>query len=264
MYASSCSCLSQLDTQMLTHRMYASLNEDAVTYGLGTYTVLLASYVIPCVVFEIVDRSKFLRTYLIQPKKVESNFSLRRKALKMVVLNFAWLPFALYFGTPILKQNIPKEGYIDTLPFVGMIVASFLIDDLCFYVYHRVLHEYPALYKRFHKPHHVFTAPFAWTSHAVHPVEMMLQSVGAMIGPVLLFHMPLRYFWIWLAVRQLQGVLDHTGYEFPFDPLAMIPGVGGTKFHDDHHKYFTKNYASCFSFIDDIFGTRYSERKKEK
>lgn len=68
----------------------------------------------------------------------------------------------------------------------------------------------PSLYKRFHKPHHMFTAPFAATSHAVHPVEMMLQSVGAMAGP-LLCRPHLYLFWAWLVVRQWQGIDDHTG-----------------------------------------------------
>ena len=101
--------------------------------------------------------------------------------------------------------------------------------------YHRWLHADRDRYIRFHKPHHIFTAPFCWTSHAVHPVEMLLQSVGAMVGPVFL-GMNLRTLWVWLAVRQWQGVLDHTGYELPIDPIGWIPGVGGTKFHDNHHK----------------------------
>ena len=44
----------------------------------------------------------------------------------------------------------------------------------------------PYFYIRFHKPHHVFTAPFAATSHATHPVEMLLQGVGGMLGTILI------------------------------------------------------------------------------
>lgn len=76
------------------------------------------------------------------------------------------------------------------------------------------------------------------------------RSVGTMAGP-LLFAFSLPQLWIWMALRQLQGVLDHIGIDCPFDPLHYIPGVGGTVFHDDHHRVFTKNYASCFSVIDD-------------
>jgi sterol desaturase/sphingolipid hydroxylase (fatty acid hydroxylase superfamily) len=62
----------------------------------------------------------------------------------------------------------------------------FLVDDLCFYGYHRALHSNPEWYRRFHKQHHAFKAPYALVSHATHPLEMMLQSVGAMAGPLLL------------------------------------------------------------------------------
>ena len=97
-----------------------------------------------------------------------------------------------------------------------------------------------------------FTAPFSWTSHAVHPLEMM--SVP------LLLRMHIHVFWIWPAIRQYQGVLDHVGYErlpFILDPFSLCPGIGSTKFHDDHHKHFNYNYASLFSFIDVAFGTDY-------
>mmetsp|Transcript_25049 Transcript_25049/g.32629 ORF Transcript_25049/g.32629 Transcript_25049/m.32629 type:complete len:83 (-) Transcript_25049:199-447(-) len=76
----------------------------------------------------------------------------------------------------------------------------------------------------------------------------------------MLFGTHLWSLWIWLSVRQYQGVLDHVGYhELPcfLDPFSYIPGVGGTKFHDDHHKYFNYNYASCFSIIDEIMKTNY-------
>ena len=75
------------------------------------------------------------------------------------------------------------------------------------------------------------------TSHATHPVEQAAQAIGGTAGP-LLFGFKLREFWLWLMVRQWQGIMDHVGYELPFDPFRYIPGIGGTEFHDDHHKYF--------------------------
>jgi len=240
------------------------MDERAMMYSAGTYLVLLSSWVVPCALFEVVDRSGHFEAYRIQPKTKQTDV-VRRKAFRMALTNWAWLPFALFFAHPLLQRAFPYEGDVSWWRFFGMVIVSFLVDDICFYCYHRVLHEVPFLYLRFHKPHHVYTAPFAWTSHAVHPVEMLLQSVGAMIGPVF-FAMPLKYYWMWLAIRQLQGVLDHTGFDFPWEPLGLIPGVGGTKFHDDHHRYFKANYASCFSFIDYMFGTDIEayRRKRKK
>ena len=107
----------------------------------------------------------------------------------------------------------------------------------------------PWLYRRFHKPHHRLTAPFAWGSHAVHPVEMLLQSGGAMAGPAtwscLYGGIPVHAWWVWLCVIQMQGVMDHSGFELPppFDVWAMLPGFGGTKFHDEHHQSATRSSA---------------------
>jgi len=232
-------------------------------YWLGTYAVLLGSWLIPCLCFEAFERIGMLNKHLIQPHR-RPTAALKKHALYMAFLNWAWLPFALRIAAPLLAVWFPDASRTESLSsvicFVVQVAISFFVDDFCFYIYHRVLHEYPQLYVRFHKPHHVFTAPFVWTSHAVHPVEIILQSIGAMMGPII-FSMPLRHYWVWLTIRQIQGVLDHTGYDFPWDPIRWVPGVGGTKFHDDHHRHFTCNYASCFSFIDDMFGTRYSSQK---
>jgi methylsterol monooxygenase len=143
-----------------------------------------------------------------------------------------------------------------------MLLMCLCVDDVCFYTYHRMLHH-PTLFKRFHKPHHTFAVPFCWSSHALHPMEIMLQSVGALCGP-LLFGLSLPSLWLWLSIRQLQGVMDHVGYELPFDPLHRIYGVGGTRFHDDHHQFFNGNYASCFSIIDDVMGTRCKQSSNVK
>ena len=59
--------------------------------------------------------------------------------------------------------------------------------------------------------------------------------------------------------------MDHTGYDIPwveFPGFGFLPGIfGGTAFHDEHHRLFKGNYASCFSFLDEWFSTRLPEKK---
>mmetsp|Transcript_10175 Transcript_10175/g.22053 ORF Transcript_10175/g.22053 Transcript_10175/m.22053 type:complete len:191 (-) Transcript_10175:76-648(-) len=180
----------------------------------------------------------------------------------MVLINWAWVIPTTILAAPVLSSLFPMSAPAPTLMRAPLIaVLWFILHDMSFYCYHRTLHEVPWLYKWFHKPHHMCTAPFAWSSHATHPVEMMLQSIGAMTGPLIwaaLYGLPIYAWWCWLALVQLQGVMDHSGYDFPapFDCFAMLPGFGGTKFHDEHHKYFNGNYAAAFSVIDDVMGTR--------
>ena len=102
---------------------------------------------------------------------------------------------------------------------------------------------------------------------------MSLQAVGAVAGPLLL-GLPRRSFWVWLVLRQWQGIEDHCGYELPFAPSALLQRCraalpaslsarmasasmlwGGSGFHDAHHAKFNGNYASVFPAIDWAFGT---------
>eukprot|EP00929_Paragymnodinium_shiwhaense_P015331 TRINITY_DN123405_c0_g1_i1.p1 TRINITY_DN123405_c0_g1~~TRINITY_DN123405_c0_g1_i1.p1 ORF type:complete len:256 (-),score=25.18 TRINITY_DN123405_c0_g1_i1:183-950(-) len=247
---------------------FAYYTLDAVVYhGLGTYGVLLLSWVAACLPFHIMDHFGLEQHRRVQPKAERFGAGLAAKARAMVVLNWSWLICAVVAASPLLEHREVAEsrgtGLLATVAPTACIAAKvalcFLIDDCSFYAYHRALHSHGSLYEHFHKPHHVFKAPFAWTSHAVHPVEMLLQSVGTMSGPLVL-GMSKHELWAWLALRQLQGVLDHTGYDWPlveFPGFGLAPSIfGGTAFHDDHHKYFNGNYASCFSFLDELFSTR--------
>jgi len=269
--------------------------ETVALHGLGTYCVLFGSWAAACLPFHCLDVFQWMQHRRLQPQ-VADRRQQRAKALDMIVLNWCWLVFALVGASPILAALFPLRlaeqqdlsgvsGADGPAPLIIMffllkVGLCFIIDDVSFYLYHRVLHAHPSLYERFHKPHHVFTAPFCWCSHAVHPVEMLLQSVGAMTGVVLFsalqatmprflpwslaFGFTLEEYWCWLALRQLQGVLDHTGYGIPwteFPGFGLFPLVfGGTEFHDEHHRQFRGNYASCFAFIDDVFGTRLPKR----
>ena len=228
-------------------------------YGVGTYAVLLGSYLAACLPFAVLDRSGFATRWRIQPSPPRQDVA---AAKRMVVLNFAWLLPAVLAASPLLRLLFPSDAQpppLASAPFTAL--AWFVLHDLSFYCYHRTLHEVPWLYVSVHKPHHKFTAPFAWTSHAVHPAEMALQAAGAMAGPLLwarLYGLPVRAWWCWLALVQAQGVMDHSGYDLPapLDCFGMLPGFGGTRFHDDHHRYFTGNYAAALSLIDDLMGTR--------
>lgn len=247
--------------------------ETVMCYGLGTYVILLASWGATCLPFLAIDRWRLLEQYRIQtgpdggPAPAATSPSVLSLARNMVLINWAWLLPATVCGAPLLKWLFPKKAEAPPTwqaPFLAYL--WFLMHDVSFYCYHRTLHEVPSLYRRFHKPHHIFTAPFAWSSHAVHPVEMTLQSIGAMAGPLTwsyMFGLPIHVLWAWVALIQCQGVFDHCGYHLPWDPFRLVPGFGGALFHDDHHKFFTCNYAAVFSAIDIFMGTTRKQKGYE-
>lgn len=136
-----------------------------MTFGLYTYGVLLGSYVLSCLPFEIMHQMRLFEDKRIQPAR-KCTDEIRSKAFTMVTFNFSWLLILLIMASPLLERLFPAEGS-STVPSTHIcllqVLLSLVVDDMCFYCYHRYLHVNKALYHSLHKPHHVFKAPFAWT-----------------------------------------------------------------------------------------------------
>ncbi|KAF7729019.1 C-4 sterol methyl oxidase [Apophysomyces ossiformis] len=152
----------------------------------------------------------------------------------------------------------------------------FVVEDFFHYVAHRLLHQ-PWLYRKVHKVHHQYAAPFGIASEYAHPVETCLFNVVVMSGP-LIYHAITKHFlylgseWdlhlftvlAWGTLRLLQAIDSHSGYDFPWSLRQFIPFWAGSDHHDYHHQAFTGNYASSFRWWDYIFGTdkKYREYRK--
>ena len=66
-----------------------------LTYGLGTYAVLLGSWLAICIPFAACDRFGWLAHYSIQPEKRQSQRELESQAFQMAGFNWAWLAAVL-------------------------------------------------------------------------------------------------------------------------------------------------------------------------
>jgi len=237
-------------------------------YGVHTLLITLSAQIIPIIIYSILDelRLPFFEKLRITPGVHASNEK-KKKALMMSLKNMVVfiLPSSILspmmFGE-VLGMSIDPELVPSWLHTMILLFVFLVIYDFAFYFNHRLFHEIPTLYKRFHKDHHHFNVPFALSSMAVHPVELAINSTAFMLGPML-FRPHLFVLWAWLIVIQIIGVEDHCGYKFAFSFSDLIPLAGGSEFHDWHHKYFSGNYASFFPFIDQLFNTKKSYRKKD-
>ena len=134
-----------------------------ITCGLQTYIVLLGSYIISCLPFEVIYQLGLFQDKLIQPR-IQRKSEIQWEAFKMVSFNFCWLLLVLLFASPVLELTFPIDRPMPSLIMtVLQISLSFIVDDIFFYCYHRCLHANKALYVNYHKPHHTFKAPFVWT-----------------------------------------------------------------------------------------------------
>ncbi|XP_066966221.1 uncharacterized protein [Macrobrachium rosenbergii] len=127
----------------------------------------------------------------------------------------------------------------------------FLWQDYLTYWAHRIYHH-PFLYRHFHKIHHKFKHPTAFSAVAFHPVELFtLQAI--LFSPMFLYPVHWTIFVGSLAYNYYHGIVDHSGVTFeaqwwqPWQPDAM--------FHDNHHQYTFVNFGVNCKYWDKIHGT---------
>lgn len=138
------------------------------------------------------------------------------------------------------------------------IAIFFVLEDAWHYWFHRALHT-PMLYKKVHKLHHQYSAPFGLAAEYASPIEVAILAFGSVGVPVVFaavtgnLHVLTMYTWI--VLRLFQAIDAHSGYEFPWSLHHILPFWAGADHHDVHHEKFLGNYASSFRWWDACLGT---------
>jgi len=208
----------------------------------------------------------FFQQYTIR-QKVNYDKAAMLKCLKKVLLNQAsvMVPFLaifqmiMYKVTPF-KMSIDFNNIPNWRVIAWEVFLSVLIEDMVFYFAHRLLHT-SYFYKRIHKIHHEWKAPFSWASEYAHPLELLLGNIApTALGPFLL-RSHIIVLWIWLTIRIAITTDVHSGYKFPWNPERFLGFIyAGATHHDLHHKIFIGNYSSVFTYLDYLFGTVVHEK----
>lgn len=133
----------------------------------------------------------------------------------------------------------------------------YCITDYMTYLLHRLYHL-PFMYKHFHKLHHTYKQPTAFSVTAIHPFEFLnVQAVYIM--PMFLIPMHAALYCSYLIYIYYHGIIDHSGINFkkkwfqPWQPDCI--------FHDNHHQYFHVNFGFNMEIWDTLHGTY---RQKDK
>lgn len=135
--------------------------------------------------------------------------------------------------------------------------AIFIWQDYLTYWGHRIFHT-PFLYKHFHKLHHTYKQPTAFSVTAIHPVEFLFFQ-GILISPMFLVPTNWITMIVLLSYTYYHGIIDHSGINFkaywwqPWQPNCI--------FHDNHHQYFHVNFGFNIKYWDTLHGT---DRKKDR
>ncbi|KAJ2735760.1 C-4 sterol methyl oxidase, partial [Coemansia sp. Cherry 401B] len=94
-------------------------------------------------------------------------------------LMLGFLPIAQLAG--IRTTEVPLPGWQEMCT---QIAVFFVLEDFWHYWIHRLFHWGP-LYRRVHKVHHEFSAPFGMTAEYAHPLETVIFGQGTIGGPIL-------------------------------------------------------------------------------
>jgi sterol desaturase/sphingolipid hydroxylase (fatty acid hydroxylase superfamily) len=141
-----------------------------------------------------------------------------------------------------------------------MLVAHLLVNEILFFYAHWALHK-GSLYKRIHKKHHEFTAPFALAAVYSHPVEFLIADLVPFTAGFLIFRPHIFFVYMWIVGACLGTQTHHSGYRLPW-----IAGFDeNPDFHDFHHMRFNCCYGNI-GWLDALHGTAapYNEAKAAK
>jgi len=266
--------LAPLNPQPHFKHAWESMTDRYTEYQIATYGSLLVQVVfyfgtaLPGFLFQF---ASFMKRYKVQVNKqhtLAEQWVCLRQVLVSKTMIYLPLIIGLFYAVHFFGIQMPYD-YATMPTWYAMIPKMFFClfcEDMWHYFLHRALHH-KSIYGRVHKIHHTYNVPFGMAAEFAHPIETIVLGIGFFFPlPFVCNH--LYVFWCWLAVRMVQTTDVHSGFDvWWLNPLYLIPGYGGVRFHDFHHSYFNANYASTFVWWDWMFGTdkpyRSSEAKRK-
>lgn len=251
---------------------YIFIGDPVLATGIMSFLIHEIFYFGRCVPWAIIDRIPYFRKWKLQEEKMPSAAD-QWKCLKLVLLThftvelpqiWGFHPMAEYFGMATHQVPFPSWGTI-----AYQVALFFVLEDAWHYWAHRTLHSIPVLYKRIHKLHHEFSAPFGLAAEYAHPIEILVLGIGTVGGPLLWCwlsggNLHLFTMYIWIMLRLFQAVDAHSGYDFPWSLQHWFPVWSGADHHDFHHMNFLGCYSTSFRWWDHFMGTDKSYQAYQK
>jgi sterol desaturase/sphingolipid hydroxylase (fatty acid hydroxylase superfamily) len=135
------------------------------------------------------------------------------------------------------------------------IMAMLLIFETWIYWFHRSAHLIPELYK-YHKVHHEYNQSNALTGFHGNAIDRIIAIVPPFLICISILDLHLYTVWMFYLINVLHTIIDHCGYDFPFNPFDFIPFGNHSKMHNLHHSKNIGNYGLFWPLWDNICETR--------
>ncbi|KAI7725909.1 hypothetical protein M8C21_032421 [Ambrosia artemisiifolia] len=209
----------------------------------------------------------YVSNYKIQPKvhfSVVDYFKCYKDVMRMFILVVGPLQLLSFPSIQMIgvRTSLPLPSLMEI---ISQLIIYFIIEDYTNYWIHRFFHSKWG-YEKIHKVHHEYTAPIGFAAPYAHWAEVLILGIPSFLGPAIVpGHMIT--FWLWIALRQIEAIETHSGYDFPWTLTKYIPFYGGADYHDYHHYVggqSQSNFASVFTYCDYIYGTDKGYRYHKK
>jgi len=191
----------------------------------------------------------------IQPKaKLASKLHVGKLARSLAVNNVVALLFCLAQAAQVhWSRGSQGIRFVEGLPSKSEQLVCFFVglawNEFNFYYLHRLLHQ-PWWYRRFHKQHHEYTAPFALAAIYCSPLEMLVCNLWPFLGIASIWRFSGFFTYCWVANAIMGTQTHHSGYRWPWITIFdHQPNV-----HDLHHQSFTCNFGNV-GLLDALHGT---------
>jgi sterol desaturase/sphingolipid hydroxylase (fatty acid hydroxylase superfamily) len=176
-----------------------------------------------------------------------------------------WLAAGIIYEIAFfLRQFLPQPWLllVGRQPFWLQATAALLMAEVWVYVFHRLSHTLPCLWK-FHRVHHTLV-DMTWSATSrQHPVDFLLIIVGANL-PAMLLGVDLRPIAFLVVVERIYTVLLHSNLNLEYGWLTQI--IASPRLHRLHHtsKCGNRNYAGILSLLDVLGNTFQPPMTKEQ
>lgn len=151
----------------------------------------------------------------------------------------------------LLRLVLPDSSWV-------AIIAGMLLVDLNSYVFHRLYHRVPLLW-RMHRVHHADTELDATSALRLHPFEFLFQSL-TQVTVLPLLGVSLTSFVLYFTFALPWFLLNHSNIKFPgwferYGSWLLVTPNWHRVHHSAHQPETDSHYGDVFTLWDRLFGT---------